>query len=126
VDPNELLNSIPLDSSPSLIRLIMQYSPLKSLQTLAMETDLPLSQVCNHRRFCASIFYVIIILFQVYQLTGHLVYWAKATIIYPLCESNVYVIAPDAQVHLHSPLVEKFSEDFPGLCLIQVRFLSIS
>ncbi|XP_077302655.1 GATOR complex protein Nprl3 isoform X2 [Arctopsyche grandis] len=100
VDPNELLETMPLDSSSSLIRLIMQYSPLKSLQTLAIEADLPLSQV--------------------FQLTGHLVYWAKATIIYPLCESNVYVIAPDAQVHLNSPLVEKFAQDFPGLCLIQV------
>lgn len=47
-------------------------------------------------------------------------YWAKATIIYPLCESNVYAIAPDAPSDLGSPLVERFSEQFPGLCLLQV------
>lgn len=53
-------------------------------------------------------------------MTGHLVYWAKATVIYPLCESNVYVIAPDAPTDLSSPLVERFSEQFPGICLLQV------
>lgn len=51
---------------------------------------------------------------------GHLVYWAKATIIYPLCETNVYVIAPDAPLHSHSPLVEKFSAKFPGMSLFEV------
>lgn len=60
-------------------------------------------------------------LFQVSQLTGHLVYWAKATVIYPLCESNVYVVAPGANVHIHSPLVEEFAKEFPTLCLLQVN-----
>lgn len=63
--------------------------------------------------FCSS---------QVFQLTGHLVYWAKATIIYPLCESNVYVVAPDAV--LTASLMDTFSEQFPGLCLLQVRVYS--
>ena len=36
--------------------------------------------------------------FQVLQLVAHLVYWGKATIIYPLCESNVYMLAPNADV----------------------------
>lgn len=100
VNPNDLLASIPLDSSSALLRLIKLYSPLKSLQTLAMEADLTLKQVS--------------------QLTGHLVYWAKATVIYPLCESNVYVVAPGANVHIHSPLVEEFAKEFPGLCLLQM------
>ncbi|XP_035437517.2 GATOR complex protein NPRL3 isoform X1 [Spodoptera frugiperda] len=100
VNPNELLGSIPLDSSSALLRLIKLYSPLKSLQTLAIEADLTLKQVS--------------------QLTGHLVYWAKATVIYPLCESNVYVVAPGANVHIHSPLVEEFAKEFPTLCLLQM------
>lgn len=50
-------------------------------------------------------------------------YWAKATVIYPLCESNVYVVAPGANVHIHSPLVEDFAKEFPGLCLLQVRYI---
>lgn len=74
------------------------YSPLKSLQTLAADSDLTLTQV--------------------FQLTGHLIYWAKATIIYPLCESNVYVVSPDAIIT--NQLLELFSEEFPGLCLLQV------
>lgn len=57
---------------------------------------------------------------QVYELVGHLVYWAKATIIYPLCETNVYVIAPDAPLHSQSPLVEKFTAKFPGMSLFEV------
>lgn len=76
------------------------YSPLKSLQTLAADSDLTLTQV--------------------FQLTGHLIYWAKATIIYPLCESNVYVVSPDAIIT--NQLLELFSEEFPGLCLLQYRF----
>lgn len=100
VNPNELLASIPLDSSSALLRLIKLYSPLKSLQTLAIEADLTLKQVS--------------------QLTGHLVYWAKATVIYPLCESNVYVVAPGANVHINSPLVEEFAKEFPGQCLLQM------
>lgn len=47
-------------------------------------------------------------------------YWAKATIIYPLCETNVYVIAPDAPLHTNSPLVDKFSAKFPGMSLFEV------
>lgn len=99
VEPPELLGSLPPDASPALVRLVQIHSPLKSLQTLSADADLTLAQV--------------------FQLTGHLVYWAKATIIYPLCESNVYVIAPDAPTDLGSPLVERFSEQFPGLCLLQ-------
>ncbi|CAH2041341.1 unnamed protein product, partial [Iphiclides podalirius] len=100
VDPNYLLASIPLDGSPALLRLIKLYSPLKSLQTLAIEADLSFTQVS--------------------QLTGHLVYWAKATVIYPLCEGNVYVVAPGANIHTQSPLLDEFAKEFPGLCLLQM------
>lgn len=88
------------DASPALARLIQVYSPLRSLQCLAADADLVLSHV--------------------FQLAGHLVYWAKATIIYPLCESNVYVVSPDAPTFVGSPLVERFSEQFPGHHLLQV------
>ncbi|XP_053994563.1 GATOR complex protein NPRL3 [Hylaeus volcanicus] len=98
IEPLHLLDTLPIDSSPALKRLIQMYSPLKSLQTLAADSDLTLTQV--------------------FQLTGHLVYWAKATIIYPLCESNVYVVSPDAVIT--NQLLEAFSDEFPGLCLLQV------
>lgn len=96
----DLLESLPTDASPALKRMIQMYNPLKSLQTLAADTDLSLAQI--------------------FQLTGHLVYWAKATVIYPLCESNVYVISPDAVIS--NQLMESFTDQFPELNLLQVNF----
>ncbi|CAH0555277.1 unnamed protein product [Brassicogethes aeneus] len=89
-----------LDGSPSLIRLLSNYSPLKNLQTLAADAELTLAHV--------------------FELTAHLVYWAKATIIFPICSTNKYVISPTAPIHLNSPLVEKFNETFSGLNLARV------
>ncbi|XP_014260628.1 GATOR complex protein NPRL3-like [Cimex lectularius] len=102
VDATQLLDSLVPDASPALIRLIKIYTPLKSLQILSADADLTLAQVFN--------------------LAGHLVYWGKAIIIYPLCESNVYMTAPNAPVHASSPLVEKFSEQFPAQSLIQLYY----
>lgn len=100
VDPSELLDCVPPSKAKILLQLIECYNPLKSLQSMSSDSDLKLDQV--------------------YQLVGHLVYWAKATIIYPLCETNVYVISPDAPIHVNSPLVEKFATKFPGMSLIEV------
>ncbi|KAG9477146.1 hypothetical protein GDO78_002510, partial [Eleutherodactylus coqui] len=50
----------------------------------------------------------------VFQLAAHLVYWGKAIIIYPLCENNVYMLSPNANVGLYSPLAEEFSHQFPA------------
>lgn len=88
-----------LDSSPSLVRMLNQYSPLKNLQTLAADSDLTLSHV--------------------FELTAHLVYWAKATVIFPVCSTNKYVISPNAPLRLNSQLIEKFSETFPGSNLVR-------
>lgn len=100
VDPSELLDCVPPSGARMLLQLIEAYNPLKSLQNMASDADLLIDHV--------------------YQLVGHLVYWAKATIIYPLCETNVYVIAPDAQLNIHSNLSEKFSTKFPGMSLFEV------
>jgi nitrogen permease regulator 3-like protein len=100
VDPSELLDCVPPSGAKILLQLIESYNPLKSLQSMSSDSDLTLEQV--------------------YQMVGHLVYWAKATIIYPLCETNVYVISPDAPIHVNSPLVERFATKFPGMSLIEV------
>lgn len=100
VDPSELLDCVPPSGAKILLQLIESYNPLKSLQSMSSDSDLSLDQV--------------------YQMVGHLVYWAKATIIYPLCETNVYVISPDAPIHVNSPLVERFATKFPGMSLIEV------
>ena len=46
-----------------------------------------------------------------------LLYWGKATVIYPLCNTNLYVVSPNVPDHLSPVLVEKFAEQFPGMSL---------
>lgn len=100
VDPIDLLDCVPPSGVRILLQLIEAYNPLKSLQNMASDSEMLIEHV--------------------YILVGHLVYWAKAIIIYPLCETNVYVIAPDAQLHTDSPLVDKFSVKFPNMSLFEV------
>ncbi|XP_037935365.1 GATOR complex protein NPRL3 [Teleopsis dalmanni] len=100
VDFVELLDCVPPSGARMLMQLVEVYTPLMSLQSMASDADLSIEHV--------------------YKLVSHLVYWAKATIIYPLCETNVYVIAPDAPLHTKSHLVEKFSTRFAGMSLFEV------
>ncbi|XP_017861031.1 PREDICTED: nitrogen permease regulator 3-like protein [Drosophila arizonae] len=100
VDFAELLDCVPPTGARMLWQLVDAYNPLISLQSMASNADLSIEHV--------------------YKLVSHLVYWAKATIIYPLCETNVYVIAPDAPLHTRSHLVEKFSTRFAGMSLFEV------
>ncbi|XP_040212949.1 GATOR complex protein NPRL3 isoform X3 [Rana temporaria] len=93
-DEKGLLNDLPLDCSPALVRIIKSATAVKNLQQLAQDADLAL--------------------LQVFQLAAHLVYWGKAIIIYPLCENNVYMLSPNANVGLYSPLADRFSRQFPG------------
>jgi len=95
VDVQQLIDSLPQDSSPAFIRIVRLANPIKSLVELSADADITLSQV--------------------FHIVAQLVYWAKATVIYPLCESNVYTIHPLAQTSLNSSLVEKFEEKFPGM-----------
>lgn len=44
-DRKKLLENLPTDSSPSIVRLINMYNPVKSLQTLSADADLTLAQV---------------------------------------------------------------------------------
>lgn len=97
---NRMKDFMVLDGSPTLTRMLSEYSPLKNLQTLALDSDLTL----NH----------------VFELTAHLVYWAKATVIFPVCATNKYIIAPDAPLVVDSPFVEEFKEAFPEQNLLKV------
>ncbi|XP_075035977.1 GATOR1 complex protein NPRL3 isoform X5 [Mixophyes fleayi] len=99
-DEKSLLNELPLDCSPALVRIIKSATAVKNLQQLAQDADLAL--------------------LQVFQLSAHLVYWGKAIIIYPLCENNVYMLSPNANVGLYSPLAEQFSRQFPSYDLPSV------
>ena len=98
-DAHDLLDSLSTDSSPALRRIIRQCSPLRSLRTLAVDTDLSLMQV--------------------FQQAGHLLYWGKATVIYPLCECNLYVLSPHLPTPLPLRLSNQFSERFGGDSLLE-------
>uniref|UniRef100_UPI0037E9159A GATOR1 complex protein NPRL3 isoform X2 n=1 Tax=Semicossyphus pulcher TaxID=241346 RepID=UPI0037E9159A len=89
-----LLSQLPVDCSPAMVRLIKTCSAVKNLQQLAQDADLAL--------------------LQIFQIAAHLVYWGKAIIIYPLCENNVYMLSPHANICLYSPLAEQFAQLFPG------------
>ncbi|KAJ7340234.1 Nitrogen permease regulator-like 3 [Desmophyllum pertusum] len=100
VDKEYLVPSLPGDCSPAVTRLVKMASPLKSFQTLSQDTDIPLSQV--------------------FAIAAHLVYWGMATIVFPLCESNVYVVAPNSSTSISSPLVEEFTSRFLRMSLHNV------
>ncbi|KAM8844936.1 GATOR1 complex protein NPRL3 isoform 2-T2 [Spinachia spinachia] len=89
-----LLGQLPLDCSPAMVRLIKTCSAVKNLQQLAQDADLAL--------------------LQIFQIAAHLVYWGKAIIIYPLCENNVYMLSPHANICLYSSLAEQFAQQFAG------------
>ncbi|CAL4132605.1 unnamed protein product [Meganyctiphanes norvegica] len=94
VDCSDLLRSLSADASPALRRILHVQSPLKPFYTLAADADLTLPQV--------------------FMLVGHLVYWGKATIIYPVCSTNVYVLSPHCSSGVNTAIEEAFSEAFPG------------
>lgn len=96
----DLLNTLPQDISPSFVRLVRVANPLKNLLELAADADITLPQVFN--------------------IVAQLIYWGKATIIFPLCESNIYMLHPSAPTGIHSPLVKEFQESFPNDSLLKV------
>lgn len=51
--------------------------------------------------YAAGLIFYILCCPQVFAIAAHLVYWGMATIIYPLCESNVYVVAPDSSTSMY-------------------------
>uniref|UniRef100_A0A914WBV3 GATOR complex protein NPRL3 n=1 Tax=Plectus sambesii TaxID=2011161 RepID=A0A914WBV3_9BILA len=89
-----VLEDVPLsiDASPTIVQLLRYCTPSKSLQDICSDADLPLSQV--------------------FLVVRHLITWCKAVVIYPLCETNLYAVAPDAA--LSKQLIEQFSETTPN------------
>ena len=91
-DIKDVWDSLNEACSGSIIRFLNVYNPTKSLQALALDADIAI----NH----------------IYTIARHLVMWGKACIIYPLCETNVYVLAPSAVLFYQSKLAEMFAERF--------------
>lgn len=93
-EPSELLESLPIDASPAFIQLIKVTKPDKNFMDLSVDANLTLMQI-----FC---------------IVSQLIYWAKATIIYPICDSNIYAIHPLASTGTQSKLVSDFKTRFPN------------
>ena len=92
-EPQDLLDSLPIDASPAFIQLIRVIRPDKNLMELSVDANLTLMQIFN--------------------IVAQLIYWAKATIIYPICDSNTYAIHPLASIGLNSTLAADFKSHFP-------------
>eukprot|EP00794_Sanderia_malayensis_P000093 gene93-698_t len=99
-EEKNLLKKLPIDCAPTLKRIIKMCSIMKSFQTLSQDADISL--------------------LQIFHVVSHLVYWGKAMIIYPLAESNVYVISKDAPTQLESKIAKKFKKDFPAKTVLDL------
>lgn len=93
-DQQELLNSLPIDPSQAFIQLIQVTKPDKNFMELSVDANLTLMQI--------------------FHIVSQLIYWAKATVIYPICDSNIYAIHPLASTGLNSKLVTDFKTRFPN------------
>nr|XP_027200002.1 GATOR complex protein NPRL3-like [Dermatophagoides pteronyssinus] len=100
IEMEHLLQSLPQDVSPSFVRLIRVSNPLKNLLELSADADITLSQVFN--------------------IVAELIYWGKATIIFPLCESNHYMLHPTATTAIDSRLIDEFQQQFSNESLLRI------
>eukprot|EP00095_Tigriopus_kingsejongensis_P000669 maker-scaffold340_size202118-snap-gene-0.20 protein:Tk00669 transcript:maker-scaffold340_size202118-snap-gene-0.20-mRNA-1 annotation:"conserved hypothetical protein" len=93
-DAKEILECFPLDGNGDFKKIVTQASPEKSMKTLALDCNLP-----KHFLLMAA---------------ANLMYWGKATFIFPVCQTNIYVVSPNVPNPLSPHLMEKFTEKFPG------------
>lgn len=127
VERKVLLENLPLDSSPSIVRLINMYNPVKSLQTLSADSDLTLAQVRNYFQTAIPVLNFIVgnklCCLQVFNIAGHLIYWGDAIVIFPISETNMYAIAPNVPTERNSKFAKKFEKKFPGQNLLEVIYI---
>ena len=89
---NVLKEFLPHDASPGFFRVMNVITPTKNLLEISGDSDVSLQQV--------------------FHVVAQLVYWGKATIIYPLCESNIYTVHPLATSSVSAKLVQEFNDEF--------------
>ncbi|XP_076802815.1 GATOR1 complex protein NPRL3-like [Clavelina lepadiformis] len=78
--------------SMSIVKFLNVYNPTKSLQLMSTDADIAMRHV--------------------FTIARHLVLWGKACVIYPLCETNVYFLAPTASLNCRSKYIKLFSDKF--------------
>ncbi|RWS24528.1 hypothetical protein B4U80_04388 [Leptotrombidium deliense] len=99
-DTKELLSTLPADASPAFKKIICLANPLKNLLELSADSAVALPHV--------------------FHVVSQLITWAKVTVIYPLCETNMYIVYPLAPTAIESTIVAKFREEFKGADLSQL------
>ena len=75
-----LLESLPDNCNYYTQRLIEIANPRFSIARYAAELDVPIEEI--------------------YAIIDHLVYWAKVKVIYPIAETNMYVVHPNSSVSM--------------------------
>ncbi|KAG6595725.1 nitrogen permease regulator 3-like protein [Phytophthora cinnamomi] len=91
-DKDDILNKLPADHARQLRDLVEAVNPLKSFQDLALETGVPIHQV--------------------FRLAAHLVYWGFGRIVDAITLYNIYQVNSKADLHITSPLAQKFRRKF--------------
>jgi hypothetical protein len=76
-----LLESLPENCNYYARLLIEIANPRFSIARYAAELDVPIEEI--------------------YAVINHLVYWAKVKIIYPIAETNLYVVQPNTQLYMY-------------------------
>ncbi|KAI1301409.1 GATOR complex protein NPRL3 [Halotydeus destructor] len=90
----QLHDALPEDASPAFFRIMNVITPTKNLLELSADSDVALPQV--------------------FHIVAQLVYWGKATVIYPLCETNIYTLHPLTSSRAKCELVAEFRRSFDG------------
>jgi hypothetical protein len=96
-DPEEILMSLPKDSSPFLVRLIQTTTPTTSFEQLQTTLNCTLSQI--------------------YRFAAHLHYWGKARIIQTISSRNFYVVSDVCDLTAVDRLSSEFDNRFSPLGL---------
>jgi hypothetical protein len=94
-DPEEILISLPKDSSPFLVRLIQTTTPTTSFEQLQTTLNCTLSQI--------------------YRFAAHLHYWGKARIIQTISSRNFYVVSDMCDLTAVDRLASEFHNRFSPL-----------
>lgn len=82
------------DSNPVIFRFYEVYEPTRSIDEMSLLSKIPVSQLL--------------------QIVRHLLLWARAVVIYPICSTNVYVISDNDVQFTKTDL---FNNQFPNCSL---------
>ena len=99
-EPVDILERLPVGSSPSLIQLVQNLNPALSFEQLQTKLNMQLSQI--------------------YKICAHLHYWGQGRVIQAVSTKNFYVISAKADFTAIARLQSEFASRFAPLDLFKV------